>query len=78
MTAATLLLIWNVPEIIYYTYVTLDFITLTQYLLYNNKILSYMEHILYKFDKIKLHLKIIVQLMQNYSNQYLIIKNSIL
>lgn len=50
----TLLLIPNVLKTMYYTYTIFKFIILHFYLLRNNKTLFYIEHILYKFNKINI------------------------
>ncbi len=52
--AATLLLIQDAPKIVHYTRVILDFIILAEYPSHNNETLSYMEHTLYRLDKIKI------------------------
>lgn len=54
ITTTTFLLIQDVLEIIYNTYVILNFIILAQYSLQNDKILSYIKHALYKPNKIKI------------------------
>ena len=47
------LLIQNFPEAIQYTRVIFDFTMLTQYIPYDDKMLWYIEHALYKLDKTK-------------------------
>ena len=52
--AATLLLIYDVPEDIQCACVILDSVILAQYVLYNNETLRYMEHALYRLEKTKI------------------------
>ena len=49
-----LLLIQNVPEIIYYTYGIFDFTMLANYLSHDNETIFYMDYALYKLDKTKI------------------------
>lgn len=76
----TFLLIQNVLEKIYYIRTIFDFPMLAQYLTYNDKTLLYIEHTLYKLNKIKIVLEnycpIVTKLFQqtvNYSNFYVMI-----
>ena len=52
--AAMLLLINNTPETIQCTCAILDFIMLAQYILYDDKMLCYVEHALYRLEKTKI------------------------
>ena len=52
--AAISLLIHNAPEAIQCTWAILNFTMLVQYILHHDKILRYMEHALYRFEKIKI------------------------
>lgn len=54
ITTATSLLIQNILKTIYYILTIFDFIILVQYLLQNDETLFYIEHFLYKLDKIKI------------------------
>ena len=49
--ATTLLLIYDGPEAIQYTWALLDFRMLAEYVLHNEKTLRYTEHVLYKLKK---------------------------
>ena len=68
IATATLLLIQDIPEAIYYVRTIFDLIMLTQYLSYNNETLFYMLHVLYRLDKTKIafenHCPINVKLIQ--------------
>lgn len=57
IVTATLLLLQNIPEINYCTQVIFEFTMLTDYPLYNNETLFYMEHNLCRLDKIKIMFK---------------------
>ena len=57
ITTATLSLIQDIPNAIYYIYAILDFNMLAQYLLYNNKTFLYIDHTLYRLDKTKIAFK---------------------
>ena len=52
--AATFLLIQDALETIHYACAIFDFTILTQYLLHDNKTLSYIDHTLYRLDKTKI------------------------
>ena len=52
--AVTLLLIYKAPKTIYYTIAILDFTILAQYILHNEEMLRYMEHVLYRLEKTKI------------------------
>ncbi len=54
IVAATFLLIQDAPKTNYCTRAILDFTMLAQYLSHNDKTLSYIEHILYRFHKTKI------------------------
>ena len=54
IAAATLLLMHNALKAIYCARAILDFTILAQYQLHDNETLFYMEHALYKLDKIKI------------------------
>ena len=54
IATATLVLIQDAPEIIYYAHAIFDFTILAQYPLDNNEILFYMEHALYRLDNTKI------------------------
>lgn len=53
----TLLLIQDISETIYCACVILNFTMIVQYPLHDNKILSYIDHTLYRLDKIKIALE---------------------
>ena len=46
--------IHNTLKTIQYARIILDFTMLAQYVLYNNKMLRYMEHVLYKLENTKI------------------------
>lgn len=48
------LLIYDTPEKIHYTQTILDFIMLAVYVLHNQKMLRYIEYILYRCEKTKI------------------------
>ena len=52
-----LLLIYDAPKAIQYVWTILDFTMLTPYILYDNKMLYYIEHALYRLEKIKIAFK---------------------
>lgn len=52
-----LLLIYDALKIIQYACVILNFIILAQYILHDNKTLCYIDHKLYKLEKIKIAFK---------------------
>lgn len=54
ITTAIYLLINDAKKTIHWICAILDFIILAQYLLYNNKTLSYIEYLLYRLDKTKI------------------------
>ena len=51
IVSATPLLIHNTPEAIQYSWVILDFIMLAQYISHDNKMLRYIEYVLYRLKK---------------------------
>lgn len=80
ITITITLLIQNAPKAIYYTCTIFDFTMLAQYLLYNNEILLYIEHTLYRLDKTKVIFQNcflidtkLFQLIFNYPKFYVII-----
>ena len=44
---------YNNPDAIYYTSIIFNFMILTLYISYNNKMLHYIEHALYRLEKLK-------------------------
>ena len=54
IAAATLLLMQDTPKAIHCAFAILYLTMIAQYLLYNNEILSYMKHALYRLDKTKI------------------------